>query len=79
VVDLGSLGVVLMEMLNRIQTIDPSEAHSSIVLQELDTNLRRLEDLPNLPDSVRNSICGCRLVYRELQAEAVLQAKHLGH
>ena len=79
VVDLGSLGVVLMEMFNRIQTIDPSEAHSSIVLQELDTNLRRLEALPNLSDSVRNSIHGCRLVYRELQAEAVLQAKHLGH
>jgi hypothetical protein len=31
-IDLGSLGIPLIEMFNRIQTIDPCDTHSTEVL-----------------------------------------------
>jgi hypothetical protein len=42
-IDLGSLGILLIEMFNRIQTIDPCDTHSVEVLNYIDTNLSKLE------------------------------------
>jgi len=41
-IDLGSLGILLIEMFNRIQTIDPRDAHSIEVLNYIDTNLSKI-------------------------------------
>jgi hypothetical protein len=78
-IDLGSLGILLIEMFNRIQTIDPRDAHSIEVLNYIDANLSKLESLPALPQSVRNSIHGCRLTYDEIRREVVLRNRELGH
>jgi hypothetical protein len=78
-IDLGSLGILLIEMFNRIQTIDPRDAHSIEVLNYIDANLSKLESLPALPQSVRNSIHGCRLTYDEIRREVALRNRELGH
>jgi hypothetical protein len=78
-INLGSLGILLIEMFNRIQNIDPCDAHSVEVLTYIDTNLSKLESLPALPQSVRNSIHGCRLTYDEIRREVVLRNRELGH
>ena len=77
--DLGSLGVLLIEMFNRIQTINPKEAHSTEVLEYIDSNLSKLESLPSLPVTVQTSLHGCRLVYREILAESVMRNRERGH
>jgi hypothetical protein len=77
--DLGSLGVLLIEMFNRIQTINPKEAHSTEVLEYIDSNLSKLESLPSLPVTVQTSLHGCRLVYREILAESVMRNRKQGH
>jgi hypothetical protein len=78
-IDLGSLGILLIEMFNRIQTIDPCNTHSTEVLAYIDTNLSKLESLPALPQSVKNSIHGCRLTYDEIRREVTLRSRELGH
>ena len=77
--DLGSLGVLLIEMFNRIQTINPKDAHSAEVLEYIDSNLTKLESLPSLPVTVQTSLHGCRLVYREILAESVMRNRERGH
>jgi hypothetical protein len=77
--DLGSLGVLLMEMFNRIQTISPKEVHSTDVLEYIDANISKLESLPALPKTVQTSLHGCRLVYREILAEAIQINRARGH
>ena len=77
--DLGSLGVLLIEMFNRIQTINPKDAHSAEVLEYIDSNLSKLESLPSLPKTVQTSLHGCRLVYREILVEAMQRNKERGH
>ena len=79
VTDLGSLGILLIESFNRIQTIDPKHAHAVDALEELRLTLDRLEAVPNLPVSVSQSIHGCRLVYSELLEEAELRRRQLNH
>jgi len=77
--DLGSLGVLLIEMFNRIQTINPKDAHSAEVLAYIDSNLSKLESLPSLPKTVQTSLHGCRLVYREILVEAMQRNRERGH
>jgi hypothetical protein len=77
--DLGLPLVLLIEMFNRIQTIDPRDAHSVEVPISIDTNLNKLESLPAPPQSVRNSIHGCRLTYDEIRREVALRNRELGH
>ena len=79
VTDLGSLGILLVESFNRIQTIDPAHTHALESLQELDESLKRIERIPNLPLSVTQSIRGCRMVYQEIRAEAELRKRQLNH
>jgi len=71
--EMGSLGAVLIEIFNRIQTIDTSEDCSRDVLQYLNDNLMKIDSLPSLPKSVRNSLHGCQLTYREIAAEVELK------
>lgn len=77
--DLGSLGVLLIEMFNRIQTINPKDVHSVEVLEYIDSTLSKLESLPSLPMTVQTSLHGCRLVYREILAESVMRNRERGH
>ena len=77
--DLGSLGVLLIEMFNRIQTINPKEAHSTEVLEYIDSNLSKLESLPSFPVAVQHSLHGCRLVYLEILAESMMRNRERGH
>lgn len=79
VTDLGSLGILLIESFNRIQTIDPKHAYAVDALEELKITLDRLEAIPNLPTSVKQSIYGCRLVYSELREEAEWRKRQLNH
>jgi len=53
--DRRALGVLLIEMFNRIQTINPKDAHSAEVLAYIDSNLSKLESLPSLPKTVQTS------------------------
>jgi hypothetical protein len=78
-IDLGSLGILLLEMFNRIQTIDPRDVHSGEMLDYLDTNLRKLESLPSLPASVKDSLHGCRLTYDEIRKEVIRRNQELRH
>lgn len=70
--EMGSLGVVLIEIFNRIQTIDTSDDSSWEVLGYLNDNLSMIESLPTLPNSVQSSLHGCRLAYREISGEVEL-------
>lgn len=79
VVDLGSLGILLIESFNRIQTIDPRHVYALEALEELNITLQRLEEIPNLPVTVKQSIHGCRLVYSELRREAEFRRTQLNH
>jgi len=77
--DRRALGVLLIEMFNRIQTINPKDAHSAEVLAYIDSNLSKLESLPSLPKTVQTSLHGCRLVYREILVEAMQRNRERGH
>lgn len=68
--EMGSLGVLLVEIFNRIQTIETSEESASEVLGYISGNILMIESLPSLPTSVRNSLHGCHIAYREMLGEA---------
>jgi len=77
--DRRALGVLLKEIFNRIQTINPKDAHSAEVLTYIDSNLSKLEYLPSLPKTVQPSPHECRLVCREILAEAMQRNRERGH
>lgn len=68
--EMGSLGVLLVEIFNRIQTIETSEESSCEVLGYINESLLMIESLPSLPISVQTSLHGCHLAYREMLGEA---------
>jgi len=76
--DLDSLGVLLIEMFNRIQTINPKQAHSTKALEYIHSNVSKLESLLSLPVTVQTSLHGCRLAYREILAESVMRNRERG-
>ena len=70
---LGGLGVLLVEMLNRIQTIDVADETTSVVLHYFEENLDLLNELRTSSTNVHGALHGCRLVFRELASELVLK------
>lgn len=71
---LGSLGVLLIEALNRAQTIDPADPEAPEAPRRMERRLRNLVGLPKLSDVVRDGINECLAVCRAT-ARAALQQR----
>lgn len=74
IVALGSLGVLLIEVLNRAQAIDPADPEAPEALRRMERRLENLVGLPNLSDVVRDGINECLAVCRAT-ARAALQQR----
>ena len=72
---LGSLGVLLTEALNRVQTIDPAAPNSPDALRRIEKRLQNLSMLPELSSAVLCVISDCRSIYLEAIAAANQQPR----
>jgi len=67
---LGSLGVLLTEALNRIQTINPTDQDAPEARRRTEQRLHHLAKLPGLSSVVQDLISDCRSSYLELFSAA---------
>lgn len=64
--ELGSIGINLIEVFNRLQTISAACPGSALAVRDLGNKIDVLESLPSLSASTRNTIRGCRVAYDHL-------------